>query len=164
MVGSATDIAGANSQAFASDGSTTTLLTNLGTGVIGIANAITNNALTNVIVGGDEKAVEKYLSASRPKDGPLGPFLKTASVSKHLLFGGFHFPAELVANAKKDPTSKAFLPLLEAKSSEFIVVDEQGLGALSKIHFEDAAKAEEATGLEGTRPGQNETSAGETPH
>lgn len=104
-------------------------------------------AATNVIVGGDEKAVEKYLSASRPKDGPLGPFLKTASVSKHLLYGGFQFPAELVANAKKDPTSKAFLPLLEAKSSEFIVVDEQGLGALSKIHFEDAAKAEEAKNL-----------------
>jgi probable HAF family extracellular repeat protein len=54
MVGSATDIAGANSQAFASDGTTTTLLTNLGTGIIGIANAINNNALTNVIVGGTD--------------------------------------------------------------------------------------------------------------
>jgi probable HAF family extracellular repeat protein len=52
MVGTAQDDTGANTQAFASDGTTTTLLNNLGTGTTGIANAINNGALTNVIVGG----------------------------------------------------------------------------------------------------------------
>jgi len=53
MVGSATSLDGTVSQAFASDGTTTTLLNNLGSGANGIANAI-NNAAINVLVGGTD--------------------------------------------------------------------------------------------------------------
>jgi uncharacterized membrane protein len=53
MVGSATSLDGSVSQAFASDGTTTTLLNNLGTGGRGVANAI-NNVAINVLVGGTD--------------------------------------------------------------------------------------------------------------
>jgi DNA-directed RNA polymerase subunit RPC12/RpoP len=101
-------------------------------------------AATNVIVFGEEKTIVSFLKADRPKDGPLAPYIKTASVGKHLVYMGSQNPPEIMEKAKKDPNSKQFQQLIEAKSSEFIISEEGGLNALVKIEFPDADKAENA--------------------
>jgi probable HAF family extracellular repeat protein len=63
IVGTATNLVGDQSQAFASDGTTTTLLGRLGTGVRSNAYDL-NNALTNVIVGSSETSPNSILHAT----------------------------------------------------------------------------------------------------
>ncbi len=84
IVGTATDL-GSNSQAFASDGTTSTLLNTLG-GTAGNAFSI-NNALTNVIVGSSSNASGSLLATAWNWSSTAGATPNPTAINLNTLLG-----------------------------------------------------------------------------